>query len=246
MATPEPPVRFGALSCFQGVCRGRMANIKFFEAVLNNELPISKAWAENGWPQLLYPYFLACCQFQHSNKNARKAFTLAMGQDIKTGKLQAAMQRISWFIEDNIIEPHVTAPDFAAWLVEQEIDPSPLVAEWIKETGGAAHQAKPQEEKPLGATAPAWMANKPQRSSGYNWSLYRTLSEACRAGLPRPTARNVLEQWRINKPDDIAEVLPNGFRYAYKRGKRFVDMDGLRNAIDRMTTPPDKRPISAR
>lgn len=131
-----------------------MASIKFFEAVLNDELPISKAWAENGWPELLHPFFLARCQLQNGSVNAQKALTLGIHQDISRGKLRSVIQRIPWIIESNVTEPHVCAQDFAAWLTARGMEPSPLVAEWIEETSGATHQAKPQEEKPLGTTAP--------------------------------------------------------------------------------------------
>lgn len=129
-----------------------MSNLKFYEAVLRDELPISKEWADKGWPPLLYPWFLACAQFPDADEPAKRAFTLAMGDDIKAGALPAERLRIPWFVEHDITEPHLTRADFAAWLQAQRLEPSPLVREWIEGHGvGGAHgvaTAAP-EEKPL-------------------------------------------------------------------------------------------------
>ena len=129
-----------------------MSNLKFYEAVLRDELPISKEWADKGWPPLLYPWFLACAQLPDADEPAKRAFTLAIGDDIKAGALPAERLRIPWFVEHDITEPHLTRADFAAWLQAQRLEPSPLVREWIEGHGvGGAHgvaTAAP-EEKPL-------------------------------------------------------------------------------------------------
>ena len=122
-----------------------MADFKFFNAVLNGELPISKTWLDDGWPELLYPWFLACTQLPEASKNERRAFTYGMGQDIEAGKLPSVMQRIPWFIEDEIIEPHVNAQDFAAWLASKKMEPSPLTAEWITKNSPSPAPATTQE-----------------------------------------------------------------------------------------------------
>ena len=129
-----------------------MSNLKFYEAVLRDELPISKEWADKGWPPLLYPWFLACAQLPDADKPAKRAFTLAMGDCIKAGALPAERLRIPWFVERDITEPHVSRSDFATWLQAQHMEPSPLVREWIDGQGvGSAPEvatAAP-EEKPL-------------------------------------------------------------------------------------------------
>ena len=129
-----------------------MSNLKFYEAVLRDELPISKEWADKGWPPLLYPWFLACAQLPDADEPAKRAFTLAMGDSIKAGVLPAERKRIPWFIERDITEPHVSRSDFAIWLHAQRMEPSPLVREWIEGqwVGGAPVVATADpDEKPL-------------------------------------------------------------------------------------------------
>ena len=115
-----------------------MSNLKFYEAVLCDELPISKEWANKGWPPLLYPWFLACAQLPDADEPAKRAFTLAMGDSIKAGALPAERQRIPWFVERDITEPHVSRSDFATWLQAQRMEPSPLVREWIGAQGAGS------------------------------------------------------------------------------------------------------------
>lgn len=114
---------------------GRVSNEKFYEAVLRNALPISRDFADKGWPQLLYPWFLATVQLPEGDPPARKAFTLHMGDCIRARVLPAVRQRIPWFIEEEIVEPHVSAQDFSAWLATEGKEPSPLVREWFEAQG---------------------------------------------------------------------------------------------------------------
>ena len=119
---------------------------------MRDELPISKEWADKGWPPLLYPWFLACAQLPDADEPAKRAFTLAMGDSIKAGVLPAERKRIPWFIERDITEPHVSRSDFAIWLHAQRMEPSPLVREWIEGqwVGGAPVVATADpDEKPL-------------------------------------------------------------------------------------------------
>lgn len=115
-----------------------MSNLKFYEAVLRDELPISKEWADKGWPSALYPWFLACAQLPDADEPTKRAFTLAMGDDIKAGALPAERKRIPWFVERDITEPHVSGLDFATWLQAQHMEPSPLVREWIGAQGAGS------------------------------------------------------------------------------------------------------------
>lgn len=108
-----------------------MSNEKFYEAVLREELPISRDFASKGWPELLYPWFLASMQLPEGDPPARKALTLHMGDCIRSGVLPAVRQRIPWFINE-VIEPHVSASDFSTWLAAEGKKPSPLVTEWFE------------------------------------------------------------------------------------------------------------------
>ena len=119
---------------------------------MRDELPISKEWADKGWPPLLYPWFLACAQLPDADEPAKRAFTLAMGDSIKAGVLPAERLRIPWFVEQDITEPHVSGSNFATWLQAQRMEPSPLVREWIDGlgVGGAPVVAMgAPDEKPL-------------------------------------------------------------------------------------------------
>lgn len=134
-----------------------MSNLKFYEAFLRGELPISKEWADKGWPPLLYPWFLACAQLPEDDKPAKKAFTLAMGDSIKAGELTAVRQRIPWFIGRDITEPHVRAEHFSAWLQAQGMEPSPLVREWFDAQGmGSEPVVKIAAPDGPAATATVW------------------------------------------------------------------------------------------
>lgn len=85
------------------------------------------------------------------------------------------------------------------------------------------------------SNAPAWTVTKPQRFGGYAAPLYCLLATAHREGRSCPTARDVLEAWRINTPAEIAKVLPDGFDYYDTKGNtKPASLDALRKAIDRM------------
>ena len=221
-----------------------MANQKFYEAARRGKLPYptSRADVGKGWPLVLYPWFLACAQLPDGDTIAREAFTLHMGDSIRAGALPAVRQRIPWFIENEVIEPHVTAQDFAAWLASEGVTPSPLVAEWFKHQGVASpapapaqHAAAPVADS--ASNAPAWTVTKPQRYSGYAAPLHRFLAAAHREGKPRPTARDVLEAWRSERPAGIAKVLADGFDYFDAKGhEKAADLEAIRKAIGRMTS----------
>ena len=115
-----------------------MANQKFYEAARRGKLPYptSRPAVGKGWPLVLYPWFLACAQLPDGDTIARDAFNLHMGDSIRAGALPAVRQRIPWAINE-VIEPHVTAQDFAAWLASEGVEPSPLVREWFAHEGVA-------------------------------------------------------------------------------------------------------------
>lgn len=147
---------------------------------------------------------------------------------------------------------HITAHDFAAWLARQGEEPSPHIAAWFKAVGVApATAAKPpapaQTAAPTSASdapvttastsePPAWRVTAPARYRGYTLPLFNVLSAAHRAGEPRPTARDVLEVWHANQPQEIAQVLADGFNYYDSTGNtKAAGLESLRKAIERMT-----------
>ncbi len=83
----------------------------------------------------------------------------------------------------------------------------------------------------------AWKLAKPQRFNGYTAPLHRLIAAAHREGKPCPTARDVVEAWRINAPAEIAKVLPDGFDYYDAKGDtKTADLKAIRKAIRRMTS----------
>lgn len=135
------------------------SNLKFYEAVLRDELPISKEWADKGWPPLLYPWFLACAQLPDADEPAKRAFTLAMGDSIKAGVLPAERLCIPWFVEQDInrtsrkrfeLSPHgykrrawSQAPLFASGSKARELAVRPCWKRWLQKSPEATVGAWP-------------------------------------------------------------------------------------------------------
>ena len=90
---------------------------------------------------------------------------------------------------------------------------------------------------PSASDTPAWAVTRPQRYKGYATPLHRLLVAAHREGKPRLSARDVVEEWRINKPAEVAQVLSNGFDYYDAQGNtQHADLEAIRKAIGRMTS----------
>lgn len=85
--------------------------------------------------------------------------------------------------------------------------------------------------------AESWHLKEPERERGYNYELYRILKAAHDAGKPCPKARDVLDSWGANRPPNISEVMPDGFKYLDPKGNtKAADLELLRKTIDRMTS----------
>lgn len=81
----------------------------------------------------------------------------------------------------------------------------------------------------------AWSLNKPERYRGYTKPLHRLLAAAHREGEPCPTPRDVLEEWRINPPPEIAQVLTDSIDYYDNIGNtKSANLGAIRKAINRM------------
>ena len=99
---------------------------------------------------------------------------------------------------------------------------------------GEAPRAAP--ERAQAAPIPAWRVNKPQRNTGYNRPLHALLTAALMEGRPCPTARDVVEAWRIKKPLEIEQVLPDSLDYYDSKGNtKPANLAAIREAIKRMT-----------
>ena len=114
-----------------------MPSLLFDESVLRDNLPISENAAEAGWPRVLYPWFLSVAQLPDADTPKRRAFMRHMVRSIRAGALPFVDKRIEWFIEREVIEPHIEPTDFAAWLQREGFEPSPLIREWLDNYGAA-------------------------------------------------------------------------------------------------------------
>ena len=106
-------------------------------------------------------------------------------------------------------------------------------------TAPEAKQAEPQAvpESATAALIPAWSVNKPKRYGGYTAPLHALLCAAHREGNPCPTARDVVDAWRANRPPEIAKILPDCFDYYDSKGDtKAADLAAIREAIKRMTS----------
>lgn len=82
----------------------------------------------------------------------------------------------------------------------------------------------------------SWPLTKPNRFQGYRKPLYDHLKAAHIAGKTRPTARDVLDDWKLNRPADVAEVSNDGLKYYDTRGNtKAADLAAIRKSIERLT-----------
>jgi hypothetical protein len=87
------------------------------------------------------------------------------------------------------------------------------------------------------ASTQEWTLTKPQRFQGYGKPLYDLLKKAYDDGLKKPTARDVIDAWRVARPLDVTEISDAGLKYLDANGNtKPADLDAIRNSIKRMTT----------
>lgn len=115
---------------------------------------------------------------------------------------------------------------------------SPIEAQ---KPAGDSPPPHPTEAATTGArtSTSKWSVIKPQRFRGYSTPLFHFLNAAHARGESRPTARDVLEAWRKEKPAEITSLMPDGFKYLNDIGNtKAVDLEALRKTIARMTSIP--------
>ena len=131
--------------------------------------------------------------------------------------------------------------EFEAW---RTLDFSPFIPSINRKNsvmeGFAPNGSESNKAAPNSAAAvptPEWSIKKPLRYLGYTAPLHAQLNAAHREGKPCPTAREVLEAWRINKPAEIVQVLADGFNHYDSEGNtKAVYLAALRGAINRATS----------
>jgi hypothetical protein len=110
---------------------------------------------------------------------------------------------------------------------------------WLA-TQGYAELSKalsPLHGNPNRASAPAaWSLNKPKRFGGYAKPLYTFLESAHMAGEQRPSARQVVAAFKLDRPDEIAQTLLDGFDYYDAKGNtKGANLAAITEAIRRRT-----------
>ena len=169
-------------------------------------------------------------------------FESAMDNAVDAGEFVSFIHRVD--------RRHFQIEELASWPGCPAIAPdSPLVF-WLGEPVPAQTAAT---SAPVGAvgtsggvvidsdshvlpTAPAWSPKRPKRFQGYGKPLYDLLKAAHVAGLPKPSARDVLDRWKEKRPFEVTEVTDNGLKYYDAQGStKPADLEAIRKAIGRMT-----------
>lgn len=79
-----------------------------------------------------------------------------------------------------------------------------------------------------------WTLFRPQRFQGYGKPLYDLLKAANITGQPLPTARDVLNAWRLTPPIDVFEIMADGLKYYDSKGNtKTADLEAIRKSIGR-------------
>lgn len=87
------------------------------------------------------------------------------------------------------------------------------------------------------AESQGWALSTPKRFQGYGKPLYDFLKAALDAGQPCPTARDILDGWKLVRPNDVTEVTDNGLKYYDASGDtKAADIEAIRKTIGRMTS----------
>lgn len=146
-------------------------------------------------------------------------------------------------IESSEIEPDAQASPATEQIpssvpVQPEQTPAPATTALTEPEQHPIEQPEPtvaQVASPQ--AAPSWSVNEPKRGGRYREPLYRFLLEAWNAGKSRPTARDVIDAWSRDKPQQIGEVEVSGFFYFNSKGETdYANLEAVRAAINRMTS----------
>lgn len=85
------------------------------------------------------------------------------------------------------------------------------------------------------ANEPMWTLKKPSRYQGYRKPLYDVLKAANEAGLPCPTARDVLDTFSKKLPHEIISVMSDGMNYYDGDGNsKAATLRSISKTIDRL------------
>jgi hypothetical protein len=80
-----------------------------------------------------------------------------------------------------------------------------------------------------------WRLKKPIRYQGYGKPLYDVLKIAHNAGDDCPTARDVLDAFKVSKPPEVIEIMSDGLKYYDSNGdSKPADIRAIAKAIGRL------------
>lgn len=232
---------------------------------LDSKIKQGRGWIARGWPDKLSYGMVA--RLQHPREPDREnALRFGLMRDCIQNKIPHHRPARLVIVQGELrmtdpIQPIYSTPvpesdkqhafkiDWNAmrdWLAQHSIEPSELLTAWFAangaqslfKLGNANAEATPPAPSENSISSPtAWTVRRPQRFRGYGEPLYLLLAAAYREGRPRPTARDVLEAWRNNKPAALAKVLQDGFDYYDAGGDtKPANLEAIRKAIGRMTS----------
>ncbi len=142
--------------------------------------------------------------------------------------------------ERPVDDPH--ADDTDAEDAHKDIEPPKLVIEVL-----LTQEVRQIVDEPAASSAGAgscqpaqsWTVRKPKRQPGYSPALLRLLGEIHEKGQPRPTAREVIELWRNNPPQEVDKVLADSIDYYDAKGNtKPATLRAIAATIKRMTEQP--------
>jgi hypothetical protein len=102
---------------------------------------------------------------------------------------------------------------------------------------------QPFKESPASAALPTatigevWHLKKPKRYQGYAKPLHELLRAALTSGQKCPKARDVIDAWKANRPQDVFEVSDSEIKYYDTRGNcKTANLAAIQETINRHTS----------
>lgn len=180
------------------------------------------------------------------DETRRKAYHLAMCEAWATGTLPAYDGGTRLPIEAPTPEERQRlkgSEGFGPSGMRQILDPNRQVLDldlvnsadletWLKPKPKQATQGTSPTEG-----APDWHPIKPKRSDSLSEAIYKALKAAHECGKPRPTAYELIEQWKSALPAGIEKVLTDEVNYFDGSGQpgKIADLKAIKQRIERMT-----------
>lgn len=206
-----PPLPYGSTG---------VADMAWMQAVRQVGRNYTDREIKNGWPLAIEPHRLACLQFPPGNEQSD--FNAMLVADCERRRLRCTpFERHDYEHLPNggreLIEAWtdyaIAAPDFAAWLARQGMEPSPHIAAWFKvckvSTAPAPQPAPAQESKKQRKDLLAPLVEAAQRQTQDPAAVFPLLRSWATEKPPRPPLVGLTTdgsiQWRdsSDKPQEL-------------------------------------------